>query len=287
MSGDLDRQAALDALFDRLSSTLQHLDRGIVTGVEATDVVVQSLVSLLKEATGSFEDQEFAWRVCEDAVTEIAHHRSVRDVLLVEYFKEEVQSYLLGAELGEQLDLLLAELRVRSSFGDPDVAEEIVELAADGLRSHRLLLSLRSASERIIRLAHELRLPEALAAAVTWGRSGAPIADADDRPDEFRLALDLLAHLACEPLGAVGKRSIEILLDIASRPSDSSALAVARIPLHLLGDAERERLFEIHEARVDIFAGAEAVCVPIGLETLRTNRIVRTTVWQAFDVGRL
>lgn len=286
MNGKLDR-AGLDDLFELICTTLADLERGIVTGVEATDVVVQTLVAYLKEAVGSFEDQELAWHLCHDAVVDAAHHRSVRDVVLIDYFEEEVQSYLLGAELSEQLDLLLAEFRVRGNFDDPDVEDELVRLAADGLRSHPALLSVKSASERILRLAHELRLPEALAAAVTADRGNAHIADPDHRPDDFMLALDLLAHLACEPFAATGQRSIELLLDIASRPSDSSAHAVARVPLHLLDDAQRRHLLEIHEARVELLTGPDAVYVPVGLDTLRANRIVRAAVWQAYDVSRL
>lgn len=56
--------------------------------------------------------------------------------------------------------------------------------------------------------------------------------------------------------------------------------------MHLLDDGERQRLLAAHEARVELFI-SDPVHIPLGLELLRDNRVVRSAVWQAFDTWHI
>lgn len=280
-------ELGIDEVLDRTEESYDRVKRGIITGREGVDSLVKVFLDFSASEAGASDESEPVFALLRGTVEQIAYDRSVFDPVLVEYFEGEIRSRLLGAELSERLDVLLAEFRVRAKFEDTSVGAEVVDLAANGLESHPLLMTLNSATERILRTAHELRLPEALSAAVLPQSSHAHIADARRKPFEFRLALDLLAHLACEPGTEIGRCSVELLIDIASSVVDRCADAAARLPLHLLDENQRLRLLALHEARVDLFGEVNSVVVPVGIDTLRANRIVRTALWQAFDVWRV
>lgn len=276
----------LDDVLEQLHGLIGTLRRGVITGCEATEAIVDTAIGFFRDGLGTHDELELVWNLGRDAVTEIAHHPEVMDPVLVEHYEEQMAGYLLGADLSARLDILLDSYRLRAGVDDPDVFEEVVDLGANGLVTHRLLLRLTSSVGRILRLAHELRFPQAIAAAVIPGPSNAHIADARRVPKDFCLALDLLAHLAAEPNTRTGANAIDLLLDVAAHDGHC-AEAAARLPLHLLDKDHRTRLLAIHEARVEVYGETDGVYVPIGLRDLRANRIVRTALWQSHDVARV
>jgi hypothetical protein len=95
--------------------------------------------------------------------------------------------------------------------------------------------------------------------------------------------MNLLAQLACN--AEHGECARGALLDLAEH-IELTGEAIIRLPLHLLNDDDRARLVEIHEERVRLFCD-DPLFIPLGIELLRDNRLVRGAVWQAFDARHL
>jgi hypothetical protein len=95
--------------------------------------------------------------------------------------------------------------------------------------------------------------------------------------------MNLLGHLAADAEHGAPARSA--LLDLADHV-ELAGEAIVRLPLHLLDDDDRARLVEIHERRVGMFCD-DPLFIPLSIELLRDNRLVRGAVWQAFDARHL
>ena len=93
-------------------------------------------------------------------------------------------------------------------------------------------------------------------------------------PQLRRAAPDVWVELSADDAAQAGLGEGD-LVEVAGE-------AVVRLPMHLLDDDDRARLLEIHERRVNLFCD-DPLFVPLGMDLLRDNRLVRGAVWQAYD----
>ncbi|QXC63036.1 hypothetical protein KSP35_09770 [Aquihabitans sp. G128] len=273
--------AAIDQVVDTV-----HAD--VRTGAEGIDAIGRVVAEFLATVPAEPDEVVLLLDYALEGARSIAEHPLVNDPVLVEYAEEVLGGVRAQPHLQAHLDLLLDRIDVAVRLGDPGSATELVELCRSGRRSHRHLVVLDGAAERIIRLAYRLGRADALAAAILPGPDG-PAALAHHywcRP-QFDLALDLLAHLAADPDpgSASAAEAREHLLELVGFVETAGEAAV-RLPLHLLSDDDRARLLDVHEARVSLFT-ADPLQVPVHLSILRDNRVVRAALWQALDASQI
>lgn len=258
--------------------------RGVLLPLEGVEKICATTSQYVRHSPASAADVDLLIEYAREGVAAIAEAGVVNDPVLVEYFDERVTGDQLIDALQARLDLFLEPLELAVSRGDASAANDLEETCRTGVRSHRLLLSLSSAAEQILRTAYRLGLADALRDAVSPRNAhDGQVANRQHRPAASSLALDLLAHLAADPERGATARSA--LLDLAGFV-ETAGEAVIRLPMHLLDGGERQRLLAVHEARVELFT-SDPVQIPLGLELLRDNRVVRSAVWQAFDARHI
>ncbi|MCD9625264.1 hypothetical protein [Rhabdothermincola salaria] len=246
--------------------------------------ICETTIRFVRFSPASIADIDLIIEYAREGVAGIAGADGVKDPVLIEYFDERVVGDQLIDLVQARLDVLLESLESAAQRGDADAASQLTDLCRTGVRSHRLLLSLSSAAEQILRTAYRLGLVDALRDAASPANAhDGQVASRQHHRAAFELALNLLAHLASDPERGAGARSA--LLDLAGFV-ETAGEAVIRLPMHLLDDGERQRLLTIHEARVALFT-SDPVRIPLGLELLRDNRVVRSAVWQAFDARHI
>ncbi|CAN5435932.1 hypothetical protein BH10ACT1_BH10ACT1_23010 [soil metagenome] len=280
------RPDVLDQAAGAIDQVVDTAQREVRTGSEAVDAIGRVVAEFLANVPAEPDEVELLLAYAREGARTIAEHPSIHDPVLVEYADEVLGGVRIQPHLQAHLDLLLDRLDVAIRLGDPGSADELRDLCRQGRRSHRHLLILEEAAERVIRLAYRLDRPDALAAAITPGPDG-PAALAHHywcRP-QFDLALDLLAHLAADPESASGPLAREHLLELVGFVETAGEAAV-RLPLHLLSDTDRARLLDAHEARVSLLT-ADPLQVPVHLSILRDNRVVRSALWQALDASQI
>lgn len=277
---DLDPESTADAI-DRMIGSLR---RGVVTPTEAFESIKGTASLFLRFAVVPAEEVELVIQYARHAVEELALCRHVMDPVLVDAFDDWLDGERVVAELQARLDALLEPLVAEAHDGSAFGWSEIAELCRTGRCTHRSVLRLTTAAAQILRAAFEIGCTEGLRDAVSprYHDCG-QIARPDKDPSEFVLSLNLLARLAGDPDSGASARSA--LLDLADH-LEIAGEAIVRLPMHLLDDDDRARLLEIHERRVALFC-EDPVMVPLGVELLRDNRIIRTAVWQAFDARHL
>lgn len=277
---DIDQAAA------HIDDTLTCLRRGVLIPVEAVHAVAGQVAAYTRDAGFTPEDLSLLTAYARLVIADMARLSPVTDHSLEEYFDEVLLHHQLQGELQARLGMLLDSLESRARRGDPHAIDDFIDLCAHGYRTHRALLSPARAPYNIVRVAHRARLPQALAAAVSPINAGrGRIAGHSNNPDAFRLAFDLLAHLAADPQSLTGPTARDALLDLAGY-DETAGHAASRLPVHLLNDDEQRRLLQIHEARVDLYT-SDPIQYPVPLATLRANRIVRGALWQASESRRL
>lgn len=272
----LDEAAAL------VDGVISSVRRGVVTPLEAIEQICATAGQFLRYAPATVADVELMIDYARDSAAEIAEE--VRDPVLLEHFENLILDEGVTDLIQAQLAVLLERLESAAHAGDAHAAGQVEALCRSGVHSHRLLLSRWNASEQILQTAYRLGLADALGAAVSPAqRLEGQIAEPGQRPAAFELALNLLAHLAAQPEG--GERARAVLLDLITFIETAGEAAI-RLPIHLLDHDNRQRLLGIHEARVALFT-SDPVQVPLALELLRDNRVVRSAVWQAFDARHI
>lgn len=274
-----------------VESVAQQVDRalgrhrvGAMSATEARESILGTTSLYLRFAVAPAEELQLAIDYARHAIEELARRPDVMDPVLVEHFDEWLRGQRLADEVQQRLSALLEPLERRGSAGDTDALDDLAELCRTGRRSQRLLLSLNTAADQIVRAAHRARCANGLRDAVSPLHAGeGQIANRWSNREEFTLALDLLAHLAADP--AQGATARSALLDLADHV-EVAGEAVMRLPVHLLDDDDRARLVEIHERRVRHFCD-DPLFIPLSVELLRDNRLVRGAMWQAFDARHL
>lgn len=271
----------LETTADAIDRTGEVFGRGIISPRELVDRIGFFVGRFLSEAIASAAEVQLIVDYGRAATERLVAHT---DPVLIDYYEAVVAGASRAGLLETHLALMLEPIEIAAGSGDSIALERLAELCRFGDREHRWLMSLGSAATTIVRTAHRIGAVEALHDAVSPRYAGeGQIAAPDRRPDVYVLALDLLAHLAADPLE--GTRARRALLDLAGYVETGAAAAV-RLPVHLLDDEDRAQLLQIHETRVELFAGDEE-SGQIGLNLLRDNRVVRGAVWQALDAGHL
>lgn len=279
---DNDVSLDLDEAGRAIDHSLSLFQSGILVPLEGVDRICTTASEYMRNSPASAHDVDFLIEYAREAVDAIAS--GVHDPVLVEYFDDRVRGDQDNDLIQARLDMLLEPLEEAAARGDLGAANELEDLCRTGLRSHQRLLSLPTAPAQILQTAYRAGVAGALAAAVSPAHAHrGQITARGYRNEMFTLALDLLAHLAADPKRGADARSA--LLDLLGFVGTAGEAAI-RLPMHLLDDAERQRLVAAHEARVELFT-ADSIQAPLGLELLRDNRVVRTALWQAFDAQHI
>lgn len=274
----------VDSVAEAVDRALGQHRRGVLSATEAKDSIQGSASLYMRFAVAPADEIDLAIDYARQAIEELALRPDVMDPVLVEHFDEWLRGQRMADEVQQRLDALLDPLVEWAAKGDGDAAGELAELCRSGRRTHRLILSLNTAATQILRGAHRAGCWAGLRDAVSPRHAGdGQIANRGAYRMESTLALDLLGHLAADAEHGAPARSA--LLDLADHV-ELAGEAVVRLPLHLLDDDDRARLVEIHERRVAMFCD-DPLFIPLGIELLRDNRLVRGAVWQAFDARHL
>jgi len=283
---DLNSEIGLDvdAVAEQIDKAVVLLRRGIVTAPEAAHKIQHSTSRFLRLAIASAEDVEIITEYSRAAVLEIAWRRDVMDPVLVEEFEEFLRGQLMVGDVQMQLELLLQPLVAAAVEGDSFALEEIASLCRSGHHTHRLIFCLNTSTQDVLRAAHSVRCAQGLRDAVSPEfRLRGQIAERDRFPQSYELALNLLAHLAADPEEGAAARSA--LIDLAEH-AELAAEAVVRLPMHLLDKDDRARLLNLHECRTELICN-DPLFLPLRIEDLRANRVVKGAVWQAFDAAHI
>jgi len=273
---DLDLESSAEAI-DR---TVTRLRQGVLTPTEAVALIKGTASLYLRFAAVPVDDVDFVIQYARCAVEELALSRQVMDPVLVEAFDDWLAGDHLVGELQARLDALIEPLKAEALDGSPFGRSEIADLCRSGRHTQRTLLRLTTAAGRILRAAFDVGCTEGLRDAVSPRyHDRGQVGRHDYDTDEFVLSLNLLARLAADPESGAGARSA--LIDLADFVEVAGS-AVVRLPMHLLDDDDRSRLLEIHERRAALFSN-DPMILPLSIELLRDNRLVRGAVWQAFD----
>lgn len=188
---------------------------------------------------------------------------------------------------GEAVTLahLVRQLRARLAEGDEVAKLELVELCQQGYESHQELFSAVDSEQEILELAHEYRVVPALDGAVRPLSPGRLASEDKSRGLALPRALDLLAHLAADPVHPSGTLARDSLVELTGYPETAGAAAL-RIPVHLLSADQRARLLAIYEAQ-EASLGPDVVRIFIPEQQLRDREILRSALWQANDATRM
>ncbi len=186
---------------------------------------------------------------------------------------------------GQSLTHLVRRLRAQLEEGDLDARTELVELCQRGYETHQELFSAVDSERDVLELAHEFAIVPALDAAVRPTAAGRLAGEEKSRGLALPRALDLLAHLASDPMHEWGMSARDSLIDLCEY-AETAGQAALRIPVHLLTDRQRQRLFEVY-ARHEESIGPDLVRIFISEQQLRDREILRSALWQANDAARM
>ena len=281
---DVIAQTSLDEALEAIDKAVDGVRKQSLTPLEAIHGVATHTAWFVHLSISSPDEDEFVLEYASEAAYRIA--TLVRDPVLVEFFDDQLESLRLGPELQAALDNELEDLESAIVAGDLDAAARLHELCQCGWSTNRVLLSVVGSAMSVLRTAYRVRLVDALHDAVSprFAASG-QIAHPLESPDAYRFALNALAHLATDPEAPSAAAARSALIDLVGHV-DTAGDAAVRLPLHLLTSDDREVLLAAHEARASLFEH-DPVFVPVGLEMLRANRVVRAALWQAHDAQHL
>lgn len=184
-----------------------------------------------------------------------------------------------------EFDATLARLRAAVSDGDDDARTELVDLCRDGITTHGRWFSNTGWSMDVLKVAYDVRLVAALDASLRPTTDGRLAARRWSDGHPYWTALGFLGHLATDPLHPVtAEQARTSLADLTGYPGIGADAAV-RLPAHLLGADERQRLLEALDRRERLHDG----WVEEGWDMTSLSReieLIRTVLWQASDCER-
>ena len=186
---------------------------------------------------------------------------------------------------GQNLSQLLRVLRARLAENDELAKIELVELCQNGYETHQSMFSAVDSERDLIALAYHHRVVPALDAAARPIAPGRLASEDKSRGVALPRTLDLLAHLASDPIHPSGTLARDSLIGLCAYP-ETAGLAALRLPVHLLSDDQRARLHEIYVEHEELL-GPEVIRIFIGEQQLRDREILRSALWQANDVTRM
>ena len=222
---------------------------------------------------------------CVKVASEVCQLSLFADRVLPQRLDNQLRWILEQQCDGLNLTQKVRTLRAQLELGADEAKIELVELCQHGYETHQAMFSAVDSERDIIALAYEFRVVAALAAAVRPTSPGRLASEDKSRGLALPRTLDLLAHLANDPIDPSGHGAREVLMELCSYP-ETAGFAALRLPVHLLNHDQRRALHEIysdHEERL----GPQAVRIFITDEQLRDREILRSVLWQANDVARM
>ncbi|NLA36441.1 MAG: hypothetical protein GX868_12275 [Actinobacteria bacterium] len=277
-------QTSLDEAAAAIDDAVHAVRRGTFVALEAINAIASHTAWFIHLSISTPDEDDLLLDYAHDSAVELAE--LVRDPVLVEFFEDQLESLRLGPELQAALENELEALESAIVAGDLEAAARLHELCQCGWRTNRVMLSVVGGPLLVLRTAARVRHVDALRDAVSprYAARG-QIAHPLESPDAYRFALNALAHLATEFESPRGDDARAALLDLVGHV-DTAGDAAVRLPLHLLSGDDLELLVAAHEDRASLFEN-DPVFVPVGLEMLRANRVVRAALWQAHDAQHL
>lgn len=222
---------------------------------------------------------------CVQAATEVCQLSLFADRVLPQRLDNQLRWILDQQGDGYNLSTTVRSLRSRLELNDGAAKIELVELCQHGYETHQAMFSAVDSERDIIALAHEFKVVSALAAAVRPTSPGRLASEDKSRGLALPRTLDLLAHLANDPVDAQGHAACSVLVELCTYP-ETAGFAALRLPVHLLSSDQRRELHDIYVEHEDRL-GPQAVRIFITDEQLRDREILRSVLWQANDVARM
>ncbi|MFT7473348.1 MAG: hypothetical protein ACI81L_000263 [Verrucomicrobiales bacterium] len=222
---------------------------------------------------------------CVQVATEVCEISLFADRVLPQRLDNQLRWILEQQGDGHNLAHLIRVLRARLTEGDELAKIELVELCQTGYDSHQGMFSAVDSERNLIALAHEFRVVPALDAAVRPTAPGRLASEEKSRGVALPRTLDLLAHLASDPVHPSGTLARDSLVGLCSY-AETAGMAGLRLPVHLLSEDQRLRLHEIYVQHEEAL-GPQVVRIFITDEQLRDREILRSALWQANDVARM
>lgn len=216
--------------------------------------------------------------------------KTAREVCDLTLFADRVLPYRLDHQLrwildqqadGQDLSQLIRRLRARLDENDEMAKLDLAYLCQNGYETHQALFSAVDAERELLMLAYDYKVVPALDAAVRPTCTGRLANAEKSRGQALPRTMDLLAHLANDPIHPSGTLARDSLIGLCSF-SETAGLAALRLPVHLLSADQRERLHETYVAHEEAI-GPELVRIFISDQQLRDREILRSALWQAND----
>lgn len=218
-----------------------------------------------------------------DWAGELSSLEMFADRVLVETVEQHLRWCLDRSELEVHLSRLLSELRDDLTAQFPDTTR-LVELCARGVETNELMFSPVGAGTKVVELAYEFEVVEALDAALRPSNPNGLAAPYRDHGNTFTVAIDALAHIASNPREQPGRQARQSLVELAGFV-ELGAWAALRLPVHLLDAEQRTELLRGYERRQELVV--DKTLLPNDESTLRELEVIRSAVWQATDAQSL
>lgn len=268
---------AVDALVQRCRSSQLTPDEFTT---EITDVFYDYLVE-----EDPRDDVNGLVDYCVQQATEVCELTLFADRVLPQRLDHQLRWILQQQCEAHTLAHLVRSLRARLEEGDDVAKLELVELCQNGYETHQELFSAVGSERDIIDLAYSYRVVPALDAAVRPVATGRLASEEKSRGEALPRTLDLLAHLASDPVHPSGTLARDALIGLCTYPETAGPAAI-RLPVHLLSPDQRLRLLEVYEEQ-EAALGPDVVRIFISEQQLRDREILRSALWQANDACQM
>jgi hypothetical protein len=222
---------------------------------------------------------------CVQVATDVCELTLFADRVLPQRLDTQLRWILEQQGDGHNLSHLVRVLTARLAENDELAKIELVELCQTGYEAHQSMFSAVDSEREIIALAYEYRVVAALDAAVRPTAPGRLASEEKSRGLALPRTLDLLAHLASDPVHPSGTAARDSLIGLCGY-EETAGLAALRLPVHLLSTDQRAWLHEIY-VDLEERLGPDVVRIFISEQQLRDREILRSALWQANDVTRM
>ena len=222
---------------------------------------------------------------CVKVASEVCELTLFADRVLPQRLDTQLRWILDQQADGHNLAHMVRVLKARLSEEDEVAKIELVEICQHGYESHQTLFSAVDSEREIISLAYQFRVVAALDAAVRPTAPGRLASEEKSQGMALPRTLDLLAHLASDPIHPSGTLARDSLIGLCGYP-ETAGLAALRLPVHLLSNDQRLRLHELYVEHEESL-GPDLVRIFTSEQQLRDREILRSALWQANDVTRM
>jgi len=222
---------------------------------------------------------------CVQVASEVCELQLFADRVLPQRLDNQLRWILEQQADGHNLVQTIRMFRARLMENDELAKIELVDICRNGYETHQALFSAVDSERDLLALAYEFKIVAALDAAVRPTAPGRLASEDKSRAMALPRTLDLLAHLANDPIHPSGTLARDVLVDLCGY-AETAGLAAIRLPVHLLSVDQKSALHELyveHEERI----GPEMIRIFITDEQLRDREILRSALWQANDAAKM